>query len=157
MLSAVTVASLIKFYRPALIHLNDIQFAWFHVSAALCLHLLVGQHSKRMFDIVCKLHYRRDLMIFQVGVGKKHTYILVSIISQMSCKISAYWISAKNPVSYIPTSNDVIDELIPVDRSVGMEWGPVDKRVQVTVMGVERSSGDKADGGEADVWSGLQK
>ncbi len=71
----------------------------------LCLHLPAGQHSKSMHkNIVCKFHYRGDLMISAIRCEEKYTYISVSVslIDQMSRKISAYWISAKNPISCIP-------------------------------------------------------
>ncbi len=49
----------------------------------------------------------------QLGVGKKYTNIsiLVSIIGQMSCKISAYRISAKTPISCIPGFNHALQSL----------------------------------------------
>ncbi len=55
-------------------------------------------------DTTCKLHYRRDLMISAIRCGEIYVYISVSVsvIGQMNCKISAYRISAKNPISFIP-------------------------------------------------------
>ncbi len=71
----------------------------------LCLYLPVGQQGKNMHNnTVCKSHYRGDLMIYTIKCGEK-IYILhmsVSLIDQMSCKILAYWIPAKNPTSCIP-------------------------------------------------------
>ncbi len=63
----------------------------------LCLHLPTGQHSKSLHNNTgCKFHYSRNLMISAIRHGKKYKYILISIIGQMSCTISTYWISAKN-------------------------------------------------------------
>ncbi len=45
----------------------------------------------------------------QWGEGKKCTKVSISIISQMSCKISVYWISAINPISCSPNLDSSTD------------------------------------------------
>ncbi len=79
----------------------------------LCLYLPACQHSKSTHNnAVCKFHYGRDVMICANRCGEKYTYISVSvsIICKMSCKLSAYWISAKNPISCILRAR-IISEL----------------------------------------------
>ncbi len=60
-------------------------------------------------------------MISAIRCGEKCTCISisVSIIGQISCKISAYRILAKNPISCIPTWNVHMCDLL---RSLGCVW-----------------------------------
>ncbi len=63
--------------------------------------------SNEYYIILSFVFYTCIWWPLHLDVRKKCIYVsvVVSVISQMSCKISAYWISARNSISCIPTKN----------------------------------------------------